>query len=177
MKKILHIISSPRGAASMSIKLGNAIVDKIKAEYPGSTVKDVNLSKINFPHIEDEHIAAFYTPVESLTAENKETLKYSDNAIQELNDADIIVIGALLYNFGTPSTLKAWIDQIVRKGITFDYGESGPIGLVKGKKVYIAFSAGGIYSTGPMESYDFVTPYIKILVQCIGYDGCNGVQD
>src|ERR1700710_2333752 len=133
MKKILHIISSPRDAASMSIKLGNAIVEKIMTANPGSTLKEVNLSKVNFPHLEDEHIVSFYTPTESLTAENKEALKYSDNAIQELNEADIIVIGAPLYNFGTPSTLKAWIDQIVRKGITFDYGENGPIGLVKGK--------------------------------------------
>ncbi|MDB5139799.1 MAG: azoR [Mucilaginibacter sp.] len=168
MKKILHIISSPRGEASFSIKLGNAIIEKIKAEYPGSTVKESNLVTQQFPHLEEAHLASFFTPAESRTPANMAAVKNSDEAIADLVDADIIVIGAPLYNFSIHSTLKAWIDHIVRAGITFKYDENGPEGLLKGKKAYIALASGGIYSEGPMHSLDFVEPYLKYILSFIG---------
>jgi FMN-dependent NADH-azoreductase len=168
MKKILHIISSPRGEASLSIKLGNAIIEKIKAEYPGSTVKESNLVKQQFPHLEEAHLTSFFTPAESRTPANIAAVRHSEEAIQEIKDADIIVIGAPLYNFSIHSALKAWIDHIVRAGITFKYDENGPEGLLKGKKAYIALSSGGIYSDGPMKSLDFVEPYLKHILSFIG---------
>jgi FMN-dependent NADH-azoreductase len=168
MKKILHIISSPRGGASLSIKLGNAIIEKIKAENPGSTVKETDLVTLHFPHLEEAHLTSFFTPVESRTPANIEAARHSDEAIQEIEDADIIVIGAPLYNFSIHSSLKAWIDHIVRAGITFKYDESGPEGLLKGKKVYIALSSGGIYSEGPWKPFDFVEPYLKHILGFIG---------
>ena len=187
MKKILHVISSPRGNASFSIKLGNAIVDKIKAEFPGSTVKETNLVTAQFPHLEEAHLTSFFTPAENRTAANVAAIRHSDEAIQEILDADIIVIGAPLYNFGIHSTLKAWIDHIVRAGVTFKYDENGPEGLIKHKKVYIAFSSGGIYSEGPWKSFDFVEPYLKTILGFIGLvdvtvfrvEGSNipGIQD
>lgn len=168
MKKILHIISSPRGEASLSIKLGNAIIEKIKAEYPGSTVKESNLITQQFPHLEEAHLTSFFTPAESRTPANIEAIKHSDEAIQEIRDADIVVIGAPLYNFSIHSSLKAWIDHIVRSGITFKYDENGPEGLLKGKKVYIALASGGVYSDGPMQSLDFAEPYLKHILSFIG---------
>jgi len=168
MKRILHIISSPRGEASLSIKLGNAIIEKIKAEYPGSTVNESNLITQQFPHLEEAHLTSFFTPAESRTPANIEAIKHSDEAIQEIRDADIVVIGAPLYNFSIHSSLKAWIDHIVRAGITFKYDENGPEGLLKGKKVYIALASGGIYSDGPMQSLDFVEPYLKHILSFIG---------
>jgi FMN-dependent NADH-azoreductase len=168
MKRILHIISSPRGEASMSIKLGNAIIEKIKAEYPGSTVKESNLITQQFPHLEEAHLASFFTPAESRTPANIEAIKHSDEAIQEIRDADIVVIGAPLYNFSIHSSLKAWIDHIVRSGVTFKYDENGPEGLLKGKKVYIALASGWVYSDGPMQSFDFVEPYLKHILSFIG---------
>jgi FMN-dependent NADH-azoreductase len=168
MKKVLHIISSPRGEASLSIKLGNAIIEKIKAEYPGSTVKESNLITQQFPHLEEAHLTSFFTPAESRTPANIEAIKHSDEAIQEIGDADIVVIGAPLYNFSIHSSLKAWIDHIVRAGITFKYDENGPEGLLKGKKVYIALASGGIYSDGPMQSLDFAEPYLKHILSFIG---------
>jgi FMN-dependent NADH-azoreductase len=168
MKKILHIISSPRGEASLSIKLGNAIIEKIKAEYPGSTVKESNLVTQQFPHLEEAHLTSFFTPAESRTPANIEAIKPSDEAIQEIRDADIVVIGAPLYNFSIHSSLKAWIDHIVRSGITFKYDENGPEGLLKGKKVYIALASGWVYSDGPMQSFDFVEPYLKHILSFIG---------
>jgi FMN-dependent NADH-azoreductase len=171
MKKILHIISSPKGEASMSIKLGNTVIDKIKTEYPGSTVKVRDLTKNPFPHLEEATLAAFFTPAENHTPENKEALKHSDAAIAEILDADIIVIGAPLWNFGIPSVLKAWIDHIARAGHTFKYTEHGPEGLIKDKLIYIAMASGGIYSSGAMQGYDFATPYLK------GVFGFLGVTD
>lgn len=168
MKKILHIISSPKAEQSFSIKLGNAIIEKLKIAYPGSTVKESNLVKKQFPHLEEAHLASFFTPAENRTPENIEAVRHSDEAIQEIMDADIIVIGAPLYNFGIHSTLKAWIDHIARAGITFRYDENGPEGLIKGKKVYVAMSSGGIYSEGPMQGYDFVAPYLKTVLGFLG---------
>jgi FMN-dependent NADH-azoreductase len=87
-------------------------------------------------------------------------------------NADIIVIGVPLYNFGIPSTLKSWIDHIARSGITFSYGDGTPRGLVSNKKVYLAFAAGGVYSDGPMKSYDFAEPYLR---QTLGFLGMTDI--
>ena len=168
MKKVLHIISSPRGEASFSIKLGNAVVEKLLARFPGSEVKSVNLLEGGVPHLEQTHLASFFTPADQRNADSLAAVKYSDEAIQDIIDADILVIGAPLYNFGVHSSLKAWIDQIIRAGITFSHSEKGAEGLIKGKKVYIAMSSGGIYSEGPWQSYDFVVPYLKHVLGFIG---------
>jgi FMN-dependent NADH-azoreductase len=168
MKKILHIISSPRGDASYSIRLGNAIIDKIQLAYADSTVKEVSLVDERFPHLEEAHLNAFFTPAANRTPENLVAIKHSDEAIAEIMDADIIVLGVPLYNFSIPSNLKAWIDHISRAGVTFKYDENGPEGLIKNKKLYIAFSAGGIYTEGPMTSYDTATPYLKSVFGFLG---------
>jgi FMN-dependent NADH-azoreductase len=168
MKKILHVISSPRGEASFSIKLGNAIVEKIKVAHPGSTVTEVNLVEQHFPHLEEAHLTSFFTPAESRSVALQEAVKHSDDAIQALRDADIIVIGAPMYNYCIHSSLKAWLDHIVRAGVTFKYDENGLHGLLENKKVYIAESTGGIYSEGPMQGNDFVAPYLKTVLGHIG---------
>ncbi|TKC12807.1 FMN-dependent NADH-azoreductase [Pedobacter polaris] len=168
MKKILHIISSPRGDASYSIKLGNGIIAKIKEAYPDSTVKESNLVQKQFPHLEEAHLTAFFTPAEARTPESVLAVQHSDEAIAEMMEADIIVIGAPLYNFGIHSTLKAWIDHISRNNHTFKVTENGPEGLIKNKKVYIALSSGWIYSEGAMQAMDFVAPYLKAILGFLG---------
>ncbi|MDN3547281.1 FMN-dependent NADH-azoreductase [Mucilaginibacter aquaedulcis] len=168
MKKILHIISSPRGSESVSIKLGNQIVEKLKATYPGSTVTERNLVKEQFPVLEEAHLASFFTPVEQRTPESAEAARHSDEAIAQLMDADIIVIGAPLYNFSIHASLKAWIDHIARAGITFKYDENGPQGLIQNKKLYIAMASGGIYTEGPMQAYDHAIPYLKTILGFLG---------
>lgn len=165
---ILHIISSPRGDSSFSIKLGNAIVEKIQLENPGSTLKTTNLVESRFPHLEESHLTSFFTPAENRTEANREAVRHSDDAIADLQAADSIVIGAPLYNFGIHSTLKAWIDHIARAGVTFSYSEKGVEGLLKNKKIYIAVASGAIYSEGPMQSYDFVSTYLKAFLGFIG---------
>lgn len=166
--KILHLISSPRGAASMSIKLGNAIIQKLETENPGSTVTVRNLAETTFPHLEEVHLNSFFTPAEKHTPELTEAIKHSDEAIAELKDADVIVIGVPMYNFSIHSTLKAWIDHIARAGKTFNYTEKGPAGLIDGKKVYLAISSGGVYSQGPMKAFDFTETYLRSVLGFLG---------
>jgi FMN-dependent NADH-azoreductase len=168
MKKILNIQSSPRGKASFSIQLADAIVSKIIAAYPGSEVETIDLVKMSFPHLEEAHLTSFFTPVENHTLADRVAIKHSDENIHAVKDADILVIGAPMYNFGIHSTLKAWLDHIVRAGQTFTYSEKGIEGLVKGKKVYVALASGGIYSEGLMKGMDFVEPYLRAVLGAIG---------
>ncbi|MCL4639848.1 MULTISPECIES: FMN-dependent NADH-azoreductase [Olivibacter] len=167
---ILHIISSPRGKDSFSIKLGNEIVTRLSAKYPGSNVKVHNLTETHFPHLEEAHLHAFMTEPSKRTEAQATAIKHSDEAIAELQKADIIVIGAPMYNFGIHSTLKAWLDHVMRAGVTFKYGAEGPEGLLIGKKVYLAISSGGIYAEGPMRSFDFTEPYLTKALNFIGLD-------
>ena len=168
--KVLHIITSPRGDNSLSRKLGNDVVKKVKLAYPVSDVKEVNLATMQFPHLEEAHINSFFTPSESRSPEQIDAIKHSSEAVKDLKDADIIVIDAPMYNFFIPSPLKAWIDHIVRAGETFKYDENGVQGLLKGKKVYLAESTGNIYSEGPAKQTDFGTPYLQFILGFIGLD-------
>ncbi len=168
MKNILHLISSPRGDESISKQLGNSIANQIMDAFPGSTLATEDLNTNPYPHLSDEQINAMRTPPDSQTSGEKELAKRSDKAIAQLFDADTIVISLPLYNFGIPSTLKSWIDHIMRAGHTFSYDSQGPKGLVTGKKVYIAFASGNVYSDGPYQSYDFAVPYLKTALGFIG---------
>jgi len=168
MKKILHVISSPRTDTSVSRKFGNAVVGKIMEKYPGATLKERDVAKMLFPHLEERHINSFYTPEAARSEDQHLDAALSDAMIAELTEADIIVIDTSMYNFSVPSTLKAYIDHITRKDVTFRQTKSGPEGLLKGKKLYIAFSGGGVYSEGPFQSYDFNVPYLQTVFRFLG---------
>lgn len=168
MKHILHLISSLQGKESYSIKLGQTIVEKIQEKYPGSTLEEVNLVDLEIPHLNPAVLRTFFIPEDQLTEEEKDSIRFSDKVVQQLLAADIIVIGAPLYNFTIHTGLKAWIDHITRAGITFGYGENGPVGKVTGKKVYVAMSSGGVYSEGPGIVNDFVAPYLKAFLGFLG---------
>lgn len=168
MKRVLHLISSMQGKESYSIKLGHAIVQKIQEKYPGSTLEELNLIDIDIPHLSPAVLRTFFIPGEQLTEEEKESIRLSDDVVKQLLAADIIVIGAPLYNFTIHTALKAWIDHITRAGITFGYGENGPVGKVTGKKVYVAMSSGGVFSEGPGKANDFVAPYLKAFLGFLG---------
>jgi FMN-dependent NADH-azoreductase len=168
MKRILHLKSSLLGTASYSSKLGNAIVEKIQDKYPGSTPEELDLVALEIPHLVPGMLRTFFIPQDQLTEAEKETIRFSDELVQQLLAADIIVIGAPLINLTIHSSLKAWIDHITRAGITFGYSENGPYGLVAGKKVYVAMSSGGIYSEGPGKANDFVAPYLQAVLGLLG---------
>jgi FMN-dependent NADH-azoreductase len=169
MKKVLHIISSPQGDGSVSKKLGNTIIEKIQAKYPGSTVNERDLTSDVFPHLDQMQIGSWFTPAQNHSPEQAEAVKISEKAIAEMQEADIYVIGAPFYNFAIPSTLKAYLDHIVRPGITFRYNENGrPEGFLKNKKAYLAIASSGVYSEGEFQSFDFVSPYLKFLLGLLG---------
>ncbi|OMP77995.1 FMN-dependent NADH-azoreductase [[Flexibacter] sp. ATCC 35208] len=168
MMRILHLITSPRKSQSYSAQLGNAIVEKLTAAHPGSTVVIRDLAAAPFPHLEEAHIQSFFTPEENRSAEQVSAIAHSDEAIAELLAADVVVIGAPMYNFSITSNLKSWIDHIARRGKTFSYGANGPEGLVKGKKVYLAISTGGVYSEGMMKVYDYTENYLRAVLGFMG---------
>jgi len=168
MKNILNITSSISGENSYSVKLADAIIARIQSEYPGSTVKTYDLAKNPFPHLDAAHFEAFNVPADVRTADQQGAAHYSDTAISDLLAADYVVIGVPFYNFSIPSTLKAWLDHIVRAGITFSYGEQGPVGLVNGKKVFLAVASGGVYSEGPMSAYDSSEPFLRNVLGFLG---------
>ena len=102
---------------------------------------------------------------EERTAEQRAVLEYSDGLIDELRTADTIVLGLPLYNFGVPSTLKAYFDHIARAGVTFRYTENGPVGLLTGKKAYVLAARGGIYAGTPQDTE---TPYVRDFLAFLG---------
>lgn len=168
--KILRLVTSFRGKDSISFQLGNAIVEKIRLSYPELDMAVMNLAKNELPHLNEVHFSSFITPSDNPAL--REALYHSDNAIKELMSADIVVIDVPMYNFSIPSSLKAWIDHVVRAGITFRYTENGVEGLVKNKKVFLAISSGGVYSEGPMKEFDFTEKYLRNI---LGFIGINDI--
>jgi len=168
-KRILQLNSSIMGEQSYSRKLGNAIVKKIQEKYPTSTVEQLDLVESNIPHLTPETLNAMFTPAEHQTDELKQSLSLSDKLVKQLFESDILVIGAPLINRTIHSALKAWIDHITRRGITFGYNSDGfPIGLVSNKKVYVAMSSGGVYTDEQGKGNDFVAPYLQSFLGFLG---------
>jgi FMN-dependent NADH-azoreductase len=164
--KLLHIDSSIQGEASASRGLTREIVARWEAARPGIDVTYRDLAVTELPHLSG---AAFRRTDELEAARNAALL-------DEFLDADVVVIGAPLYNFGIPSQLKAWIDRIVVAGKTFRYSASGPQGLARGKKVILAVSRGGVYAPGALgefgESYlTFVFGFIGVDVSVVRAEG------
>lgn len=168
MKKILHIISSPRGAESNSTQLGNTIIEKIKKQYPQSTVTVNNVVEKHYKPLQAIHVTAYRLPEDSHSLEHKDALHDSNTAVNELMEADIIVVSFPVYNFAIPAALKGWIDHIIRPGKTFSYQTGKPEGLLKGKKVYLAIASNGVYTDGPMKSWDYAEPYLRFILGFIG---------
>jgi len=176
-KKVLHLISSPQGEVSLTKKLGNVVIEKIKEKYPDSIVKERDLTSEPFPHLDQTQIGSWFTPAENHTPEQLKAITISENAIAEMQEADIYVINAPFYNFSIPTTLKAYLDHIVRPGITFRYTEEGyPEGLLKNKKAYITIASSGVYSEGPLQYLDYVSPYLKMLLGFIGVTDISFVR-
>jgi FMN-dependent NADH-azoreductase len=166
---ILHIDSSPLGESSISRKLTAKTIAQIKAAHPDARVLTRDLGSAPLPHLDGPTLGSFFTPPEQRSAALQAAAKASDEAIDELFAADVVVIGAPMWNFGIPSALKAWIDHIVRRGKTFKYGAAGPESLLPpGKRVIIVSSRGGVYSEGPMKAMDYQETYLRAVLGFIG---------
>ena len=169
MSTILYINSSVRSTDSISRQLTGEFVEKLKAAHPGARVIERDLAKNPVPHLSEQMMGAYFTPAEQRSEEQKRTVKLSDDLVAELLSADIVVIGAPMYNFSVSSTLKAWIDHVARAGVTFKYNEQGvPVGLVNGKKFYVFTARGGVYSSGPAKALDFHETYLRGVLGFLG---------
>jgi FMN-dependent NADH-azoreductase len=169
VSNILLITPSPR-IESYSTKVARSLAERLASRAPDSTVTVRDVTREPLPHIDDSFAVARNLPPEKLTSAGKAALALSDKLLNELFAADIIIIAAGMINFGIPSNLKAYIDYIIRPGVTFKYSKKGPEGLVKGKKVYLVLARGGVYSEGPMQQFNFQDTYLRASLSFIGLD-------
>ena len=163
-KTVLRIDSSVRTEGSISRDLTSRILERLAPE----TVITRDLTQ-ELPLIDGNWVGANFTPADQRTDAQKEALALSDTMIAELNEADTLVIGLPIYNFGVPARLKAWVDQVARAGVTFRYTEAGPEGLLTGKRAILAVASGG---TAVGSEIDFATTYMK---QVLGFIGITDV--
>ncbi|PRF20431.1 FMN-dependent NADH-azoreductase [Burkholderia multivorans] len=165
MTTILQINSAARSQGAQSTLLSNELTAKLQQSNPGAKVVVRDLLADGLPHLDESVLGAFFTPAENRSAEQNAIVAKSDALIAELQAADIIVIGAPMYNFGISSQLKTYFDWIARAGVTFRYTENGPEGLIKGKKVYVVSARGGKYAGTPHDSQ---TPYLRSFLGFVG---------
>jgi len=164
--KILHIDASARHEGSISRSLTADLVAALEDRHPGAEIIRRDLAD-GIPMINADWIAANFTPAEERTPTQRITLARSDALVAELKEADILVIGAPIYNFSVPTALKAWIDMIARARLTFRYTEKGVEGLLLNKKAYIVVPSGGVPVGSPV---DFATPYLRHALAFVGID-------
>ncbi|EJN05399.1 FMN-dependent NADH-azoreductase [Phyllobacterium sp. YR531] len=168
MSSILLITSSPRAEASHSTRVATEFAKKLASAKLGNSLVTRDLAASPLPHIDADYTAGIYTPEEARTAPQAKVVGASDVVVDELFAADTIVLATGMINFNISSTLKSWLDHVMRAGRTFSYGAEGPKGLVTGKKVYVVLASGGVYSDGPGASFDHATPYLKTALGFIG---------
>ncbi len=166
MTKILHIDSS----ADMNNSITRALTARILARFDGARVTRRDVAATPLPQIDDTWVNVRNTAPEARTPAQLEAFALSDTLIAELKAADVIVIGAPVYNFAIPASLKAWIDLIARAGETFRYTASGPEGLVTGKRVIVASANAG---TPPGADHDYNTRYLRFV---LGFMGMTDVE-
>ncbi len=166
MPSLLAIETSPRGDYSVSRKLTAKFIEDWKAQHAGGTVVVRDLTKTTLPFIDLPWIMGAYSPAEKHSPEMKQALAISNELVAELMAADHFVIGTAMYNFSIPANLKAYIDHIVRIGVTVTPTYEG---LVKGKKATVLLASGGTYTPGaPAESYNVASSYLKQVFGFIG---------
>lgn len=165
MTTILQLNSAARSQGANSTLLANELTAKLQNANPGTKLVVRDLLTDTLPHLDDDVLGAFFTPAEQRTPEQAAIAARSDALIAELLAADIIVIGAPMYNFGVSSQLKSYFDWIARAGVTFRFTANGSEGLVKGKKVFVVSARGGKYAGTPADSQ---VPFLKTFLAFIG---------
>jgi FMN-dependent NADH-azoreductase len=171
---LLKIDSSPMGERSISRKLIEEFAKTWIKSHPNGSVVSRDLTTTDIPVIDGGWVAAAYTPEDARTAEQKETLRVSDMLIADLQKANEYVVGVPMHNFSIPSTLKLWIDQVMRGGKTFAYSSSGASGLLTGKKATLLMASGGVYEHGSaLAALNFVTPYLRTVFGFMGVTDVN----
>jgi FMN-dependent NADH-azoreductase len=166
MTTLLQINASINNGNGQSSQLANQFVAAFLGRNPTAkiVVRDVAAAE-PVPHLNAERFGAFITKAEERSAAQHAVVAYSDALINELKQADVIVLGLPMYNFGVPSQLKAYFDHIARAGVTFKYTDKGPVGLLTGKKVYVFAARGGLYAGTPLDTQ---TSYVRDFLRFLG---------
>lgn len=163
MANVLVIRSSATGANSVS----NKLIDEILARIPDARIVERDIDRDPIPHITSASLSAIGRG-EPQTEAEREGRALSDALVAEVQAADLLVIGAPMYNFGIPSTLKSWFDQVLRAGVTFRYTAEGPEGLLKGRKAIVVATRGGYYTEGPAAAMNMQEPHVRTLLGFVG---------
>lgn len=162
-RTLFHLNASARTEGSVTRDLGQRLVERLSNTSTEIISRDVGTSPL--PLLTETWVGANFTPDEARTPEQRETLALSDTLISELEAADTLVLGVPVYNFGVPAAFKAWIDLVARARKTFKYTETGPVGLLAGKKAYVVVASGG---TAAGSEIDFATPYLRHVLGFLG---------
>jgi len=162
---ILQVNSSVRTHDSHSTQLANELTQLLLEAHPGSSLVVRDLTTNPHPAVDEATLGALFTPAEHRTPEQAARVAKDDALIGELMAADVVVMGAPMYNFGVPAQLKSWLDAVARAGVTFCYTEKGPVGLVHGKTAYVVSTRGGVHVG---RGTDQVTPYLKTMLGFLG---------
>lgn len=165
MRKLLQLKSSLFAHHGQSSQLSDKFVAGLHSKHPQAEVVTRDLAADPVPHLDGVTFQAWITKPEERTPEQQARVDFSDALVHELQSADVVVIGLPMYNLGVPSTLKAYFDHVARAGVTFRYTESGPQGLLTGKKAYVVATRGGNYQG---TSYDTQTGYVRNFLGFIG---------
>jgi len=170
MKTLLQINSSIFSSGGQSSQLADHFVAAWRANHPDAQVVVRDLAQNPLPHLDARRVTAFFAKPDDRTPEQQVFVAESDALIEEIKQAEEIVIGLPMYNFGIPSTLKAYFDHIARAGVTFRYTSNGPEGLLTGKKAYVFATRGGLYAGTPLDSQ---TGYVR---NFLGFLGITDVE-
>lgn len=165
--KILHIDCSPR-MESQSRQLSAAIVARLFASHPDVSVTHRDLGRHPIPHTGAGYAAALASPEALEAGLSNGAMQLSEQLIQEVEAADVLVIGTPMNNFTVPSVLKAWIDQILRIGRTLSSSPAGKVGLLRDRPVFIGIASGGVFTGDRANQPDFLTPYLRAALGCAG---------
>lgn len=173
MTTLLALSSSPNLSTSVSNQLVSAYIDEMKKKNPDLQVVERDLGRDPIPHLDEAVIQTFYTPEDQLSEEQKKLIELSNSLVGELKNADHVVMGSPMHNFGITSHLKTYFDHVARVGKTFIYTEEGPQGLLGNKKVDVIVTRGGFYSSGPANVMDQQEPYLRTMFKFLGITDVN----
>lgn len=166
MPRLLVVETSPRGDHSISRHLTCRFVTEWRKAHPEGVVADRDLMNTELPFVNAPWLHAYFTPPEQHSAEMREALRLSDELVAELIAADHLVIVTPVYNYNVPAALKAWVDHVVRKGLTLGHDGSG---LLHGKRATILMASGGVYTEGsPIRDRDLATQYLRLILNVVG---------
>ncbi|MBV6748833.1 NAD(P)H-dependent oxidoreductase [Pseudomonas chlororaphis] len=168
MTNLLMIEASPRGNSSVSRHMAVEYIDEWQRANPNGKVIQRDLTNTPLKFTDAPWLTAYFTPPDKQSVEMKNALKLSDELVEELLSADVIVIGTPVYNYNVPSVLKAWFDHIVRKGMTLGFSGEG---LLKGKRCTVLLASGGVYTEGsPIRDRDIATQWLRLILNVLGIE-------